>query len=92
MGVVQRTHYGGINVGGKEAVQTGSSPLGYSLKNHNRTYKNSGNSNPAYQYIFGNIGSSSESRRKYLIGGASIDSDLKPGAGTQQTRLYDKDK
>jgi hypothetical protein len=92
-GMTLRTHYGGLSVIGKEAVQKGSSPLGFGLINHNRIYTNSGSSDAAYQYIFGNINSSSESRRNYHYGiSGGIDKYLKSGASTQQIRLYDTKK
>ena len=92
LGMTNRTHYGGLNVSGKEAVQQGKSPMGFGLRSHGRTHKKSGGSNAAYGYIFGNISSSSESRRRYLIGGTSTDKLLKSGASTKQIRLYDNEK
>jgi RHS repeat-associated protein len=87
-GVELRTHYGGIHVKGKEAVQSGKSPLGYSLQDHNRSYRN-GNSNAAYRYLFGDVKSREEPRKSYLLYGNRIDKFLNQGASNKQVRLYD---
>jgi len=87
-GMTLRTDYGGINVAGKEAYQSGSSPAGFRLRPYNRTYTNSSNSNAAFQYLFNDVKFSIEDKRNYSIGlHGGTDSFLKPGSSSEQIRL-----
>jgi len=88
-GMTLRTHYAGVNVAGKKAVQKGSSPFGFGLKNHNRTYSNSKGSN---SYFSENVKAKYEPRGNYLRGSQSINKSFKPADSRRQVRLYDKYK
>ena len=92
MGLSQRTHYGGMNVADKKAVQSGDNALGFRLTPNRSTYQNTPGNNDAYQYIFHGVNYSSARRGTYYLNGEYLTRALQSGGNSSQLILSAKKK